>query len=310
MSQAMFRKLLPVGNFATRQLTTTVKEPSAKTKLRWLATAVLAPTAAVGVGAVYVNYFYNPAGWPMPAPSDHLHAPELAWNHNGMWGSYDHAAIRRGFQVYKQVCASCHSMEYLAYRNLVGVSHTYEEARALAESITVMDGPDEDGNMFERVGKLSDYLPSPYESEEAARAANNGAYPPDLSLITGARHGGEDYIFAILTGYMEEPPAGIELREGMSYNVYFPGQAISMAQQLYYGVMEYNDGTPATVSQMAKDVSTFLKWAAEPEHDDRKRMGLKVMTILFSMAAISLYYKRHKWSVLKSRKLVYRSASK
>jgi len=306
MSRTIFRKVLPVGKCERRQLTTTVKQPSAKTKLRWLATAVLAPTVAVGVGTVYVNYFYNPAGWPMPAPSDHLHAPELAWNHNGIWGSYDHAAIRRGFQVYKQVCASCHSMEYIAYRNLVGVSHTYEEARALAESITVMDGPDEDGNMYERIGKLSDYLPKPYDSEEAARAANNGAYPPDLSLITGARHGGENYVFALLNGYAEDPPAGVQLQEGMSFNAYFPGNAIGMPPQLYYGVMEYDDGTPATVSQMSKDVCTFLAWACLPEQDTRKRMGVKATLICGFLTLTCLYYKRHKFSMVKSRKLVFR----
>jgi len=296
-----YRKLMKTAVNCYRMFGSNAATPTQRSSLKLAVAGVL---AAGGLG---IGYTLQQA---VKAEDYNLHAPNFEWSHKGNLQSLDHASIRRGYQVYKQVCSSCHSMEQLAFRNLVGVSHTEAEARALAEECQVVDGPDEDGNMYERPGKLSDYFPSPYPNEEAARAANNGAYPPDLSLITSARHGGEDYIFALLTGYMEEPPAGIELREGMSYNVYFPGQAISMAQQLYYGVMEYNDGTPATVSQMAKDVSTFLKWAAEPEHDDRKRMGLKVMTILFSMAAISLYYKRHKWSVLKSRKLVYRSASK
>lgn len=265
-----------------------------KSSLPWLAAGAL---TAVTAGAGYTLY----------ASDYNLHPPKYEWNHNGALQSLDHASIRRGYQVYKQVCAACHSMEYIAYRHLVGVSHTEEEARALAEQVQVVDGPDEEGNMFERPGKLSDYFPNPYANEEAARAANNGAYPPDLSMITLARHGGEDYIFALLTGYTEEPPAGIDLREGQSYNVYFPGQAIGMAQQLYPGVMDYDDGTPATVSQMAKDVSTFLVWAAEPHFDERKRMGMKVLTVLTFMAGILLYYKRHKWSVLKSRKLVYKS---
>jgi ubiquinol-cytochrome c reductase cytochrome c1 subunit len=266
-----------------------------------------AAAAITGVGVAYVGHQAYDAAT-VKAEDYNLHPPHHHWSHKGNLESLDHASVRRGYQVYKQVCSSCHSMEYIAFRNLVGVTHTEKEARALAEEVMVKDGPDEDGNMYERPGKLSDYFPSPFPNEEAARAANNGAYPPDLSYITSARHGGEDYIFALMTGYMEDPPAGIELREGMAFNVYFPGQAISMAQQLYYGVMEYPDGTPATVSQMSKDVATFLKWAAEPEHDDRKRMGMKVLTILTAMAGICLYMKRHKWSYLKSRKLVYKES--
>lgn len=272
---------------------------SSRTTLKWAAAGVLA------AGSLGVGYTLHQA---VNAEDYNLHPPHFEWSHNGHLDSLDHASVRRGYQVYKQVCSSCHSMEQLYFRNLVGVSHTSDEARALAEETQVVDGPDEEGNMFERPGKLSDPFPQPYPNEEAARAANNGAYPPDLSLITSARHGGEDYIFALLNGYMEEAPAGIELRDGMNYNVYFPGQAIAMAQQLYPGVMEYTDGTPATVSQMTKDVCTFLKWAAEPDHDDRKRMGMKVMSILGSIALICLYWKRHKWSVMKSRKLIYKSS--
>lgn len=286
--QASFKKVIksPVVQKSTNS--------SKKSSSSWIAAGTL---SAVVVGA----------GYTLHASDYNLHPPKYDWNHSGPLQSLDHASIRRGYQVYKQVCAACHSMEYIAFRHLVGVSHTEEEARALAEQIQVVDGPDEEGNMFERPGKLSDYFPNPYANEEAARAANNGAYPPDLSMITLARHGGEDYIFALLTGYREDPPAGIDLREGQAYNVYFPGQAIGMAQQLYPGVMEYDDGTPATVAQMSKDVSTFLVWAAEPHFDERKRMGMKVLTVLTIMAGILLYYKRHKWSVLKSRKLVYRS---
>ncbi|XP_014882150.1 cytochrome c1, heme protein, mitochondrial isoform X1 [Poecilia latipinna] len=208
-----------------------------------------------------------------------LHPPSYPWSHAGPLSSLDHASIRRGYQVYKQVCSACHSMEYLAFRNLVGVSHTEDEVKTIAEEVEVVDGPDESGEMFTRPGKLSDYFPKPYPNPEAARAANNGALPPDLSYIVNAsapyRHGGEDYIFSLLTGYCE-PPAGVSVREGLYYNPYFPGQAIGMAPPIYNEILEYEDGTPATMSQVAKDVCTFLRWAAEPEHDQRKRMGLKV----------------------------------
>ncbi|KAK7873773.1 hypothetical protein R5R35_005769 [Gryllus longicercus] len=238
-----------------------------------------------------------------------LHPPKNPWSHNGVFSSLDHASIRRGYEVYKQVCAACHSMRFIAYRNLVGVSHTEAEAKAEAEEVQVQDGPDENGNMFMRPGKLSDYFPNPYPNEEAARAANNGAFPPDLSYITLARHGGEDYVFALLTGYCDAP-AGVVLRDGQYFNPYFPGGAISMAQALYNEVLEYTDGTPPTASQLAKDVCTFLKWAAEPEHDDRKRMVLKALYIFGALLAISYYIKRHKWTVMKSRKIAFKPPSK
>ncbi|XP_046992522.1 cytochrome c1, heme protein, mitochondrial [Schistocerca americana] len=234
-----------------------------------------------------------------------LHPPKQPWPHNGLFQSLDHASVRRGYEVYKQVCAACHSMKYMAYRNLIGVSHTEAEAKAEAEEVQVQDGPDDNGNMFMRPGKLSDYFPDPYPNEEAARAANNGAYPPDLTYITSARHGGEDYVFSLLTGYCD-PPAGVVLREGQYYNPYFPGGAISMAQALYNEVIEYSDGTPATASQLAKDVSTFLKWAAEPEHDERKQMLIKVLFIFPMLLGVVYYIKRHKWSLLKSRKMAFR----
>jgi ubiquinol-cytochrome c reductase cytochrome c1 subunit len=149
---------------------------------------------------------------------------------------------------------------------------------------------------------MSDRFPAPYPNEEAARAANNGSLPPDLSCVAKARFGGEDYLFALLTGY-HEPPPGVQLREGLHYNPYFPGGSISMARNLYDGVVEYEDGTPATASQMAKDVATFLAWASEPETDDRKKMGMKAMMVLGTMAVLSYWLKRYTWSYLKSRKI-------
>nr|XP_056710547.1 cytochrome c1, heme protein, mitochondrial [Euleptes europaea] len=234
-----------------------------------------------------------------------LHPPNYPWSHSGMLSALDHSSIRRGYQVYKQVCSACHSMDYLAFRNLVGVSHTEAEAKALAEEVEVQDGPNENGEMFMRPGKLSDYFPKPYPNPEAARAANNGALPPDLSYIVNARHGAEDYVFSLLTGYCD-PPTGVTMREGLYYNPFFPGQAISMAAPIYNEILEFEDGTPATMSQIAKDVCTFLRWAGEPEHDHRKRMGLKVLLIGGLLTPLFYYLKRHKWSVLKSRKIAYR----
>ena len=166
-----------------------------------------------------------------------------------------------------------------------------------------MDGPNDQGEMFARAGKLSDKLPSPYPNEAAARYSNGGAYPPDLSLITKARHDGTNYVFSLLLGY-REPPAGVTVREGLHYNPYFPGGAIAMPKMLVDGGVEYEDGTPATESQMAKDVSTFLSWAAEPEHDERKLMGVKFMFVLSLVLFQAGYYKRWKWAPIKSRKLV------
>jgi len=218
--------------------------------------------------------------------------------------TYDHASIRRGYQVYREVCAACHSLDRIAWRNLVGVSHTADEAKAMAEEVEYQDGPNDEGEMFMRPGKLSDYMPPPYANEEAARAGNAGALPPDLSLIIKARHGGADYVFSLLTGYVD-PPAGVEIRDGMNYNPFFPGGAISMARVLFDGLVEYDDGTPATTSQMAKDVTVFLNWAAEPEHDERKKIGLKAVILFSALTAISVYVKRFKWTVIKNRKIVY-----
>jgi len=233
-----------------------------------------------------------------------LHPPHLPWSHSGPLDSLDHGSIRRGYQVYKQVCAACHSMQYLAFRNLVGVSHSEAEVKAMAEEEMVDDGPDQDGNMFTRPGKLSDYFPRPFANDAAAAAANNGAIPPDLSYITLARHGGEDYVYHLLNGYTD-PPEGIELREGQYFNPYYPGGAIGMAPPIYNEIIEYEDGTSATQSQVAKDVCTFLTWAASPEHDMRKKMAIKGLSMMTMLMVISYYVKRHKWSMIKSRKILY-----
>jgi ubiquinol-cytochrome c reductase cytochrome c1 subunit len=214
-------------------------------------------------------------------------------------------SLRRGFQVYHEVCSSCHSLSRVPYRALVGVTHTVDEAKAMAEENEYDTEPNDEGEIEKRPGKLSDYLPAPYKNDEAARAANNGALPPDLSLIVKARHGGCNYIFSLLTGYPEEPPPGVKLSDGLHFNPYFPGTGIAMARVLYNELVEYEDGTPASASQMAKDVVEFLNWSAEPEMDQRKKMGWKVLAIGSVLFALSVWVKRYKWAAVKTRKIVY-----
>lgn len=259
----------------------------------------LAAGSGVGAGVVL-------AGQVSPANANEavVHPGDFEWAHGGLLQAFDTASIRRGFQVYRQVCSACHSLEALAFRNLVGVTHTLDEAKLIAASYDIVDGPNDAGEMFTRAGKVSDKLPLTYPNEEAAKAANGGANPPDLSLITKARHNGSNYVFSLLTGFVE-PPAGVEVREGLHFNPYFPGHVIGMARPLYDDAVEYPDGTKASTSQMAKDVVTFLTWIGEPWHDDRKRIGLKAMVLLGSLCGLTLYTKRLRWSVLKSRKTFY-----
>ena len=220
---------------------------------------------------------------------------EAEWHHAGPFGTFDRAAAQRGFLVYKDVCAACHSLRYVAFRNLEEIGLTEGEVKAVAEGYQIVDGPNDSGEMFERAGKPSDRFPSPYPNEKAARAANNGAFPPDLSLITKARVGFEDYVYSVLTGY-EEPPAGVELREGMNYNAYFPGHQIAMPKPINDDQVAYPDGTKATVDQMAHDVVTFLAWAAEPNLEARKAMGVKVMLFLIAFAIVLYVAKRKIWA--------------
>eukprot|EP01026_Neomeris_dumetosa_P014367 TRINITY_DN15200_c0_g1_i1.p1 TRINITY_DN15200_c0_g1~~TRINITY_DN15200_c0_g1_i1.p1 ORF type:complete len:303 (-),score=56.70 TRINITY_DN15200_c0_g1_i1:144-1052(-) len=233
-----------------------------------------------------------------------LHAPSHPWYHrSGALTAFDHTAIRRGFQVYQQVCASCHSMEYLSWRHLIDACYTDAEVQAMAAETEVEDGPDDEGNMFYRSGKPSDPLPKPYPNEQAARYANGGANPPDLTLIIDGRENGPNYVFSLLLGY-KEPPAGVNIREGLYYNPYFAGGAIAMPKMLVNGGVEYDDGTPAIESQMAKDMVTYLTWAAQPEHDERKLLGAKFVTGALILLVALTYQKQLAWSVLKSRKIV------
>jgi ubiquinol-cytochrome c reductase cytochrome c1 subunit len=223
--------------------------------------------------------------------------PEQHWSFDGVFGTYDRAALQRGFQVYQGVCQACHGAHYLAFRNLEALGYSEDEVKAIAAEYTVMDGPDDQGEMFERPGRPSDRKPSPYPNDEAARAANGGALPPDLSLITKARAHGPDYLYALLTGY-HEAPAEVTVPDGMNYNAFFPGHLIAMPPPLSDDIVEYEDGTSATVGQMAADVTQFLMWLAEPKLEERKQTGIKAVLFLVILAGLLYAYKRRIWADL------------
>ena len=255
--------------------------------------AVAATSAAIAPGAALT--FMS---------DDCVHAPRFPWRNEGLFSGFDCAAVRRGFQVYREVCATCHSVNLIRWRELVGVTHTKEEVTEMAKEVEVLDGPNGEGEMFERPAKLFDKLPQPYANKEAGRAANGGAYPPDLSLMVKARHSGQDYIFALLTGYVEKP-AGKDMMSTLYYNPYFPGGAISMPPPLQDGGVEYEDGTVATISQQARDVSQFLAWTAEPEMEERKKSAGKYLSVMAFMCVSTGLYKRWKWGPLKTRMISY-----
>ena len=221
--------------------------------------------------------------------------PSQHWGFSGMFGTFDRASLQRGFQVYKEVCASCHGVYMLSYRNLSGIGYAEDDIKAIAAQAKVMDGPNDAGEMFERAGRPSDKFARPFANEKAARASNNGAYPVDLSMVTKARVGGPAYIYAVLTGYVPAP-AGVTLGEGMHYNAYFPGHQIAMPAPINVDGVTYQDGTKASVEQQAKDVSVFLAWASEPTLEARKLMGIKVMLFLIVMTGILYAAKRKVWA--------------
>ena len=223
---------------------------------------------------------------------------ETDWSFKGLFGKFDRGALQRGYQVYTEVCSSCHSMKYLSYRNLSekgGPEFTEQEAKAIAASFEVTDGPNADGDMFTRPGKLSDKFVMPYDNKKAAQAANGGAYPPDMSVLVKARGGGANYIYSLLQGY-EDPPVGITMDDGVYYNKYMYGNKIKMANQLSNGLVEYGDGTDATVEQMSKDVTTFLTWAAEPHLEARHRMGFKAIVYLIILTVLVYFSMKKIWS--------------
>jgi ubiquinol-cytochrome c reductase cytochrome c1 subunit len=225
--------------------------------------------------------------------------PHEEWSFNSIFGTYDEAALKRGFQVYHDVCTACHSLNLVSYRHLAGIGLGEEEIKAVAAGVQVTDGPNDEGEMFERAGLPSDRFKAPFPNEQAARAANNGAFPPDLSLMCKARIGGPDYVHAILIGY-QEPPTGFQLNEGMNYNAYFAAGAhqIAMPPPLSDGAVTYADGTEATVPQMALDVTNFLCWTAEPNLNQRHQMGVGVMLFLIVLTACLYAVYRKVWSDL------------
>jgi ubiquinol-cytochrome c reductase cytochrome c1 subunit len=233
---------------------------------------------------------------PALAAGEALPPPDTHFSFDGLFGAFDRASAQRGFQVYKEVCSNCHSMRQLFYRNLRELGLSDAEVRAIAATVQVNDGPNDEGQMFERAGRPSDRFRSPFTNEKAARAANNGAYPPDLSVITRAREHGADYIHALLVGY-SDPPEGFHLMEGMNYNKYFAGRQIAMAPPLTgEGQVEFKDGTKGTVEEMARDVTTFLAWAAEPELETRKQMGVRIVLFLTILGGLVYAVKRKVWS--------------
>ncbi|MDC0074190.1 cytochrome c1 [Alphaproteobacteria bacterium] len=231
------------------------------------------------------------------AAGDGPKPPEHDWSFYGIFGTFERDKLQRGFKVYQEVCASCHSLKYISFRNLVEIGFTVDEATFIASQSTVPGGVDDVGDPFERSGRLADPLPKPFPNDSAARAANGGALPPDLSLITKNRNYGPDYILALLTGYID-PPSGYKMSPGMSYNKYYPGHQIAMTSPLSEGVVEYPDGTEASVQQMSEDVVHFLHWAANPELEERHSLGLQVMTFLAILTILFWFVKRAVWRKL------------
>ena len=228
-----------------------------------------------------------------------LDYPKLDWSFLGLTGTFDRASQQRGLQVYKEVCSGCHGLRLLAYRNLKAIGYNDDEIKAFASENSV-DSFNDDGEVVEREARPSDKFISPYPNEQAARAANGGAYPPDLSLIIKARSDGANYLHALLTGYVDAP-AEQKVPDGMYFNKYYPGKLIGMPQPLYEDGVEYADGTKATPDQMAKDVTAFLAWASEPEMEDRKRLGISVILFLLVLTILSYLAMKQIWAPIKNR---------
>jgi len=221
----------------------------------------------------------------------------IDWSFKGYFGKFDRASLQRGYQVYTEVCASCHSMKYLSYRNLAekgGPEFSKEEAKAIAASFEVTDGPNDDGEMFVRPAKLSDKFVNPYKNDKEGMSSNGGAYPPDMSVLVKARSGGADYIYSVLLGYTD-PPSGVTLDDGVYYNKYMYGNNIKMPKVLEDGLVEYNDGTEASEEQMAKDVVTFLSWAAEPHLEARHKIGFKAIIYLIVLSFLTYFSMKRLW---------------
>ena len=221
--------------------------------------------------------------------------PPAKWSFSGPFGTFDRASAQRGFQVYNEVCSSCHSMRLMSYRQLAGIGLSEGQIRAIAASKTVPGELNDQGEPTTRPGLPSDHFASPYPNDKAARAANNGALPPDHSLIEKAREGGADYIHALMVGYVEPPP-GVKVPDGLYYNKWFLGHQIHMPAPLSDGSVTYADGTKATVDQEARDVATFLTYASNPEMEQRKHLGVRIVGFLALMCGVTYMVKRQVWS--------------
>ena len=267
---------------------------------------------AATLGFAVVGADAHAASYPKLKPK------EVDWTFAGPFGSWDQAQLQRGLKVYTEVCSACHSLNYIYFRNLAGLGFTDEQIKAFASTYQVVDGPNEDGEMFERPGQPTDRFPAPYPNTQAARAANGGAYPPDQSLIAKARapergfptfifdiftmyaENGPDYLYSLLTGYGKEPPTGTEVQEGLHYNPYFiAGSALAMAQPIQDGQIAYPEGVPETVDQYSRDVSAFLMWAAEPNLVERKQRGFLVLLFLVILAGLLYFTKKKVWADVK-----------
>lgn len=245
--------------------------------------------------AVTLLFGYAPAT--VNAAGEAAELDHQDWSFDGVFGRFDRQQLQRGFQVYREVCASCHGLDYIAFRNLESIGYSEDQVKVLASEYSVEECCDDQGDIIDRNAIPSDRIPNPYPNEQFARASNNGALPPDLSLMTKARSGGPDYLYNLMLGY-DEPPAEVEaeLMDGMYYNTIFEGNQIAMPQQLFDDLLEYSDGTPATVHQMSKDVTAFLHWAAEPKLEVRKRTGVRVMLFTFVFTVLAYFLKRRIWA--------------
>ena len=233
------------------------------------------------------------------ASAEKIDMPDIDWSWKGPFDGFDKAQLQRGLQIYTEVCAACHSLGLLAYRDIADLGYSEDEVKAYAANYEVEDGPDDEGEMFLRVAIPSDRFVAPFPNENAARASNNGAYPPDLSLMVKARKDGTNYLYAMMTGYSDEVPENVELMEGMAYQKYFTGHQIAMPQPLHGDEVEYADGTEATLEQEAKDITAFLAWTAEPELEERKSMGIKVLLFLFVLFVMAVAVKKAVWRDVK-----------
>ena len=223
------------------------------------------------------------------------------WSFNGVFGVFDKQQLQRGFQVYREICASCHGLEYVAFRNLEALGYSEDQVKVLASEYFIEECCDDQGDIYDRPAIPADRIPNPYPNEQFARASNNGSLPPDLSLMTKARHGGPDYVYSLILGY-EDPPPDMEdeIMDGMYYNTVFEGNQIAMAQQLFDDLLEFSDGTQASTHQMALDVSAFMHWAAEPKLEERKQTGIRVIIFTFIFTVLAFFLMRRTWSNLKN----------